>query len=168
MSVPVKRSRSSTEEIDSCSSIRDNQEFQDHLYFKKLHKDAITPKRATAGSAGYDLFTPTNVCLKPRQWKVVDIGIAIQLPEKRYGRIAERSGLATKHGIGIQAGVIDTDYRGPIGVCLINKSRKEYNFKKGDKIAQMIVEAYYTPTVLEIDELDDTDRGDAGFGSTGQ
>ncbi|AAY84050.1 dUTPase [Chrysodeixis chalcites nucleopolyhedrovirus] len=166
MSTANKRSRLS---IEDCS---DNeyyhQEQHENMYFKKLNKDAIAPQRATLGSAGYDLYTPTDVCLKPQKWTVVDIGIAIQLPPKRYGRIAERSGLATKHGIGIQAGIIDTDYRGPVGVCLINRSKKEYNFKKGDKIAQMIIESYHTPNVIMVDELDDTDRGSGGFGSTGQ
>jgi dUTP pyrophosphatase len=138
------------------------------LKFKKIIETAFAPQIATFGSAGYDLITPIDVCLKPQEWRVVDIGIAIELPHRTYGRIAERSGLATKHGIGIQAGVIDNDYRGSVGVCLINRSQVEYNFKRGDKIAQMIIERYYTPELQEVSELGDTDRGSGGFGSTGK
>ena len=92
---------------------------------------------------------------------------AIAVPHDCYGRIAPRSGLAHKHFIDTLAGVIDADYRGNVGVILANHSKVDFEVKHGDRIAQLILERIYTPEVVECDDLDATDRGAGGFGSTG-
>lgn len=84
------------------------------------------------------------------------------------GRIAPRSGLASKHFIDTGAGVIDADYRGPVKVLLFNHAETEYNVQEGDRVAQLIVERIVTPEVLEVQELEETVRGAGGFGSTGR
>ena len=92
---------------------------------------------------------------------------SVKVPEGTYGRIAPRSGLAVKHGIQVGAGVIDSDYTGELKVVLFNHNNKKYNIKPGFRIAQLILEQCVTPEVVEVDDLDTTDRGNNGFGSTG-
>lgn len=98
---------------------------------------------------------------------LVNLGFKIQLPNGCYGRIAPRSGLAVRHSIDIGAGVIDEDYRGPIKVLLINGSNSEVEFKKGDRICQLICEKIYYPDIEEVTTLSDSERGEFGFGSSG-
>lgn len=105
----------------------------------------------------------------PAQGKViVPTDLSIALPEGTYGRVAPRSGLAVKHHLDVGAGVVDADYRGPLGVVMFNFSQSDYQVKEGDRIAQLIVERIMTPAVMEVDDLDNTDRGAGGFGSTGK
>jgi dUTP pyrophosphatase len=99
--------------------------------------------------------------------KVVKTGISIAIPPGYYGRVAPRSGLAVKKGIDVLAGVIDGGYRGEIGVVLQNLSNEDYPFKKGDRVAQLILEQCNTIDWVELDELKDSARSDGGFGSTG-
>ena len=89
------------------------------------------------------------------------------MPHGTYGRIAPRSGLALKAGIDVGAGVVDSDYRGPLGVLLFNHSDSDFNITTGDRVAQLILERIAVAEVEETDELTDTDRGHGGFGSTG-
>lgn len=98
---------------------------------------------------------------------MVGTGLAFGIPEGNYGRIAPRSGLAAKHSIDVGAGVIDSDYRGEVKVLLFNFSDTDFGVSEGDRIAQMIIEKYTQTTLTEVDELDETVRGDGGFGSTG-
>lgn len=98
---------------------------------------------------------------------VVNTDIQIELPEGCYGRVAPRSGLAVKNCIDVGAGVIDEDYRGNVGVVMFNHSDLEFTVAKGDRIAQLICERIYYPTLEEVKSLSDTLRGDGGFGSTG-
>lgn len=93
--------------------------------------------------------------------------IQIEVPEGHYGRVAPRSGLAWKNSIDVGAGVIDEDYRGNVGVILFNFSDVNFEIKKGDRIAQLICERISYPTVVEVDTLSETARGEGGFGSTG-
>ena len=88
-------------------------------------------------------------------------------PEGTYGRVAPRSGLALKHSIDVGAGVIDADYRGEVGVILFNFGTKDFEIKEGDRIAQLVLEKIELSEVLEVQELDETVRGEGGFGSTG-
>lgn len=88
-------------------------------------------------------------------------------PEGTYGRIAPRSGLASKHFIDTGAGVIDADYRGEVKVLLFNHSDVDYEVKKGDRVAQLVLERIYTPEVMEVENLEESVRGAGGFGSTG-
>lgn len=139
------------------------------LKIKKLSPDAIIPTRGSAGAVGYDLYSieDTTVPSSLLRFNMVKTGIAIQLPEGTYGRVAPRSGLTCKKQINVGAGVIDRDYTGEIMVCLFNNGGMNFDIKKGDRIAQLIIERCETPEVEEVEELDTTDRGEGGFGSTG-
>ena len=98
---------------------------------------------------------------------MVPTGLAFAIPEGNYGRMAPRSGLAAKHGIHVGAGVLDSDYRGEIKAVLFNLGDKDFEIKEGDRIAQVIVEKYTITELVEVEDLDDTERGAGGFGSTG-
>ena len=97
----------------------------------------------------------------------VKTDISIQIPTGYYGRVAARSGLALKHSIDIGAGVIDEDYRGNVGVIMFNHGDQTFTVSRGDRIAQLLLEKIITPDVIEVDELDSTERNANGFGSTG-
>lgn len=138
------------------------------LYFKKLSDRATSPIRGSELAAGYDLYSAQNTII-PKQGKaLVMTDIAIALPEGCYGRVAPRSSLSWKHHIDVGAGVVDRDYRGNVGVVLFNLSKTDYEVHQGDRIAQLIVERISTPPLVEVEELDDTARGAAGYGSTGK
>lgn len=137
------------------------------LKVKKLSPNATLPVRASAGAAGYDLFSSEDCVIEPRTRKVVKTDLSMQIPPRHYGRVAPRSGLSFKFGIDIAAGVIDCDYRGPLGIVMVNNGPNSFQVKTGDRVAQMLLERVSTPEVEEVDELDDTTRGTAGFGSTG-
>ncbi|ABU44212.1 hypothetical protein AR158_C667L [Paramecium bursaria Chlorella virus AR158] len=137
------------------------------LFIKKLVVDAIVPTRATEGSAGYDISSIEDVVIPASGRVAVSTGLSIRVPNGTYGRIAPRSGLAYKYGIDVLAGVIDSDFVGEIKVILYNTSELDYIIKKGDRIAQLILEQIMTPDVAIVLELEDTMRGEGGFGSTG-
>jgi dUTP pyrophosphatase len=146
------------------------------LQVLKHHPDAKIPVRGSSLSAAYDLFSVEDGQISPREKGVVDTGISIFMPRisepyKIYGSIRSRSGLSFKHNIEVGAGVIDCDYTGVIKVMLYNHSDKVFSYSKGDRIAQLILELHITPDVLEVYELDkiqDNERGNNGFGSTGK
>ncbi len=139
------------------------------LKIKKLVPHAILPSRATPQSAGYDLYSSEGYVLLPGHRVVVSTGIQVQLPPGVYGRIAPRSGLAVKHGLGIGAGVIDADYQGELKIVLFNHDlRNNFVIRPGYRVAQLVLEYIATPDVVEVHEFDNvTERGDGGFGSTG-
>lgn len=139
------------------------------FFFSKLHVDAVVPTRGSQGAAGYDLSSCENIVVPAGKWKLINSGIAIQIPSDCYARVASRSGLALKKGINVGAGVIDSDYRNAIGAVLFNHSDKDFEVKVGDRIAQIIFEKIYTPELEEVDydTLTNTERGTKGFGSTG-
>jgi len=137
------------------------------VYIKKLEESALIPTRSTDLDAGYDLYSTSDGIVPAGGRKVVSTGIAIAIPPPYYGRVAPRSGLAVKKGIDVLAGVIDAGYRGEVGVVLQNLSNEDYSFKKGDRIAQLILEQCNTISWVELDELKDSVRSDGGFGSTG-
>lgn len=93
--------------------------------------------------------------------------LSIAIPLGTYARVAPRSGLAWKNFIDVGAGVVDYDYRGNVGVILFNHGKEDFVIKRGDRVAQLILEKIATPDVVEVDDLDETDRGAGGFGSTG-
>ena len=137
------------------------------LLVKKLALDALIPKKQTDGSAGYDLFSYNDYELRTSPSRVlIETKIAITVPKGTYGRIAPRSGLSCKH-IHVGAGVIDRDYTGEIKVLLYNLNDTPYYIKKGDRIAQLILEKIETCQVEEVEDLSSSDRGVGGFGSTG-
>ncbi|XP_077247599.1 deoxyuridine 5'-triphosphate nucleotidohydrolase-like [Tasmannia lanceolata] len=137
------------------------------LRVKKLSENAILPSRASSLSAGYDLSSATATVVPARGKALIPTDLSISIPEGTYARIAPRSGLAWKNSIDVAAGVVDADYRGPVGVILFNHSDIDFEVKPGDRIAQLIIERIMTPEVLEVDGLDSTVRGEGGFGSTG-
>lgn len=136
----------------------------------KVQEHAILPTRATEGAAGYDLSACEDAVIPARGWKMIDTGIAIQIPSDCYARVAPRSGLTLKKGLSTGAGVVDSDYRDSIRVILFNHSDTDVDVQKGDRIAQLIFERIYTPVLKEVtyQTLTNTSRGLGGFGSTGQ
>lgn len=142
------------------------------LYVKKLREGATLPKRATVGSAGYDLccLTDEPIVVSPNERKLIPTGIAVEIPENTVGLVYSRSGLSLKHGIHManDVGVIDSDYRGELKVPIHNRSDVDYTISNGDRIAQLVITPIFTPETEEVDELSDTVRGEGGFGSTGK
>jgi len=157
------------------------------IKIKKLSKSAITPSRANDWDAGYDLYAAHDMVIGPMEKLVVPTGISIEIPRGYYGRLAPRSGLAVKNSIDVLAGVIDSGYRGEIGVVLINLnlpeilfnrnkkstayesafgSRNKFSISKGDRIAQLIIEKCHEIQWVET-ELSDSERGEGGYGSSG-
>ncbi len=141
------------------------------LKIKKLNEKAVIPQRATGGSAGMDLYAVLDepVTLKPGETALIPTGIAIALESANEAAfIFPRSGLAIKHGIGLlnSVGVIDSDYRGEIKVGVINQINKEYTIEPNERIAQMVIMPVSLPQIEEVEELDETERGTGGFGST--
>ncbi|RKP20494.1 dUTP diphosphatase [Rozella allomycis CSF55] len=137
------------------------------LRVKKLSENAQIPKRGSPLAAGYDLYSAVDTVIPPKGKAIVQTDISIAVPEGTYGRVAPRSGLAVKNFIDVGAGVIDADYRGAVGVVLFNFGEVEFQVKKGDRIAQLILEKIEMADIMEVEDLDATDRGAGGFGSTG-
>lgn len=132
---------------------------------KKLNDKAVLPQWNNR-SAGCDLSSTEDYILKPGERKLFKTGLSIAIPIGFYGRVAPRSGLAYKNGLDVLAGVIDEDYRGDVGVILINLGQEDKSIAAGDKIAQLIFEVYARADFVEVDNLDETDRGAGGYGST--
>ncbi|XP_062404843.1 deoxyuridine 5'-triphosphate nucleotidohydrolase, mitochondrial isoform X1 [Sardina pilchardus] len=138
------------------------------LKFAKLTENATVPTRGSAKAAGYDLYSAYDYTVGPMDKAIVKTDIQIAIPHGCYGRVAPRSGLAAKHFIDVGAGVVDEDYRGNVGVVLFNFNKESFEVKKGDRIAQLICERICYPDLLELETLDETQRGEGGFGSTGK
>jgi dUTP pyrophosphatase len=137
------------------------------LLVKRLNEHATLPARGSPLAAGYDLSSSEDVSIPKGTRGLVGTGIAFTVPHETYGRIAPRSGLAVKKGIQVGAGVIDRDYTGEVKVVLFNHGDEDFVIKKGDRIAQLIIEKIEMPEVKLVDELLVTERGEGGFGSTG-
>ena len=140
------------------------------IEFKLLHELAQAPKYAHEGDAGADLVCIEDVTLAPGERSLVATGVAIGLPAGYVGLVHPRSGLATKHGIGIvnTPGTIDSGYRGELKVCLINLDPAEpVTLPAGSRIAQLVIQEVTTAQFVQVQELDETERSDKGFGSTG-
>ena len=137
------------------------------LRVRKLTESAQLPQRATALSAGADLYSDGEVHIAAWSRAIVPTGISIGLPESTYGRIAPRSGLAVR-GLDVAAGVVDADYRGEVKVLLVNNSQNPFTVMPGMRVAQLIVERMEPCVVIEVPALDATDRGAGGFGSSGE
>lgn len=143
------------------------------LKMKKVRPGAIIPKRATSGSAGLGLCacTENEVVLKAGERTVIPTGIAIAIENNETAAfVYARSGLGIKHGISLSngVGVIDSDYRGEICVGLINTSSEDYTIQPGERIAQLVLAPVIPAQPVEVDSLDETERGEGGFGSTGR
>jgi dUTP pyrophosphatase len=136
------------------------------LRFKKLDERAVLPKRGSVLAAGLDVCSIEDIELGPKQRGMAKTGLVVAIPIGFYGRIAPRSGLASKHGLDVLAGVIDSDYRGEICCLLYNTGDEPIRLAAGSKICQLILEQIITPDAAWATELDETARGAGGFGST--
>jgi dUTP pyrophosphatase len=137
------------------------------LQIKRLIPDAILPIRASSGSVGYDLFASEDLLILCNDRACISTGLSMIIPDGHYGRTAPRSGLAVKYGLQVGADVIDPDYRGEVKIVLFNHGKEAFQVKKGDKIAQLILEKVSVVDVIEVKELNETQRGEGGFGSSG-
>ena len=130
------------------------------------------PEYTTSASAGLDLRAnlPESVVLKPGEWKLIPTGLHVELPIGYEAQVRPRSGLAYKYGITVlnSPGTIDADYRGDVGVILINHSKTEFEIKSGERIAQLVIAKHEQAEWQLVEELGNTDRGAGGFGSTGK
>jgi dUTP pyrophosphatase len=138
---------------------------------KRLDKELPLPQQAHSGDAGYDLRSRIDITLKPFQRALIPTGIIIGLPPGWAGFVQPRSGLALKHGLSLvnTPGLIDSSYRGEIGVIMINLDpHNEFTIKRGDKIAQLVIKEVAEVSWEEVEEIDPTSRGPGGFGSTGR
>lgn len=130
-----------------------------------LSVHARLPERATDGSAGYDLFAADLVTIGRDTRELVPLDLAIAIPDGYVGMLKSRSSLAVK-GLDVVAGVIDSDYRGPVKVVLHNSSTRNLTVHKGDKVAQMLLLPVAAMEVVKVEKLNETQRGTGGFGST--
>ena len=132
----------------------------------KLDKGAIMPTRAHSTDAGLDIYARDEQIVPAKESAIFDTGVHIELPQGTVGFLKSKSGLNVKHGI-VSEGVIDVGYTGSIKVKFYNHSGYDYRVKAGDKISQLVILPILTPTPYLVDELEETERGDRGFGSTG-
>lgn len=141
------------------------------LSIVKLRDDAILPVYQTAGAAGADLHACLDeaVVLRPLERKVIPTGLAMSIPEGFEVQIRARSGMSIKHGITMVNGIgtIDADYRGELGILLINVSQEDFVIEPGMRIAQMVLARYEKVEWDQVNELDTTERGTGGYGSSG-
>ncbi|KAF4150037.1 dUTPase [Phytophthora infestans] len=137
------------------------------LRVKKMTAEAILPTRGSSLAAGLDLSAAYDAVIPAGGKGLVKTDLIIAVPDGCYARVAPRSGLAWKKFIDTGAGVIDADYRGNVGVILFNHSSDDFPVKRGDRVAQLILEKIEYPEVQEVDEIEETARGAGGFGSTG-
>lgn len=143
-----------------------------NVNIKKLNEKAIIPTYGTSYSAGADLYAcmEESINIEPGETFFVKTGIAMEIPEGYAGLVYARSGLACKKGLAPanKVGVIDSDYRGEIIVALHNHSNESVTVENGERIAQLVITPYITAIFNEVDVLEDTERGQGGFGSTGR
>lgn len=145
-----------------------------YLKVKRLTDSAKLPIKINQTDAGFDVFSDEDITIVARETVLVSTGIALEIPEGYYGRLKGRSGLSVKTGLRVIEGTIDSDYRGEIKImCECFTKRIDGNFvtkhiiKKGERIAQLIIQPLPEITIVECDELSETKRGVGGFGSTG-
>ena len=134
-------------------------------YFQRLSEKAISPHRATPGSVGYDLFTPINFQIQPKEQKTVFIDLAIVPPEGYYAQLMSKSGLTVLYELEVKAGVIDPDFTGNVGVVLKNNSDQLIERLAGEQIAQLLFIKVATPILIQVNSLAKTERGEYGFGA---
>jgi len=136
----------------------------------RVDKELPLPSYAHDGDAGVDLYSSEDYVLKPGETKLISSGIKIEVPKEYEAQIRPRSGLALKNSVTVlnTPGTIDHQYRGIVGIILINHGKNDFQIKKGERIAQMVFNKIESVDFQELEELSDTKRGDGGFGSTGK
>ena len=131
-----------------------------------LDPGAKMPTRAHETDAGLDLYSPVRKVIRSNDWESIDTGVHVVIPEGYVGMVTSKSGLMAKHGI-TSRGTIDSGFVGSIKAVLFNHSRKDYIVEEGQKITQLVLMPIITPDLELVDGLEDTERGNGGFGSTG-
>jgi dUTP pyrophosphatase len=128
------------------------------------------PRYMSPGAAGMDLLADEECTLAPGERRLVPTGLALEIPPGHEGQVRPRSGLALKHGVGMvnAPGTIDSDYRGEVGVILVNWGREPFTVRRGERIAQLVIAAVERAELVLADELASSERGSGGFGSTGR
>jgi dUTP pyrophosphatase len=138
------------------------------LKVKKLHPDAIIPSYAHPGEdAGMDVHAVEDAVIKAGERALIPLGLSMEFPPGHVCLVWDKSGLAVKNGLKTMAGVIEHSYRGEYKIAVLNTSKEDYPIKKGQKVAQLLIQPIMTAEVEEVDELSQTSRGEGGFGSTG-
>jgi dUTP pyrophosphatase len=140
-----------------------------NIKVQRLTDEAILPKYLHKHDAGMDVSAIEDHVIEAGDRACIATGLSFELPNYCQIEVRPRSGLAIKHGITVlnTPGTVDSNYRGELGVILINLSKEAFAIKKGDRIAQIVVTPFYTANLIESDELEESDRGSGGFGSTG-
>lgn len=145
------------------------------IHFRKCHEDAIVPTIAYNGDVGYDLYAVNDTLLLERSWIRIHTGIKAYFPKGYYGKIESRSSLSSNYGLQVGAGVVDSGYTGELIVVLFNHSDIPYQIVKHERIAQLIIQPYVTPSVVLLDDngneifinmTNTNQRNDKGFGSS--
>jgi dUTP pyrophosphatase len=134
----------------------------------KLHPDAKIPQYAHHNDAGMDLFCVETITINPGERLQIKTGIAMEIPDGYVGLVWDKSGLSQKFGLKTLGGVVDSGYRGEIMVGMYNLSTEPYVFEVGHKVAQMLIQKVEQPSIVEVEELSESVRGDNAFGSTGK
>jgi dUTP pyrophosphatase len=140
------------------------------VQIKLLDEDLPMPRYQHEGDAGLDLPSRVDYVLEPGERAMIPTGIAVAIPRGYAGFVLPRSGLASRHGIALvnSPGLVDSGYRGEMAIIMINTDKREaFHIKRGDRIAQLVIQRVEEVTLIRVDELDDTSRGADGFGSTG-
>lgn len=136
------------------------------------NEDLPLPAKMSTGASGFDLYAaiPDEVHIEPGKWKLIKTGIAISMPDGLEAQVRPRSGLALKHGITVlnTPGTIDADYRGEIGVILLNLGEETFVIRRGERIAQLVFMSVPQVRLQVVEQLDDTVRGSGGFGHSGR
>jgi dUTP pyrophosphatase len=138
------------------------------LPIKKLHPGAKAPAFAHDTDAGMDIYTTTDIELNPGALVSIPTGIAFAIPVGHVGLIWDKSGVAIKRGLKTMGGVVDAGYRGEVFVGMVNTGTETQSFAAGEKVAQILIQKIEQPVITEVADLDETSRGDGGFGSTGK
>ncbi len=141
------------------------------IQIKLLDEDLPMPRYQHEGDAGLDLPSRVDYVLEPGERAMIPTGIAVAIPRGYAGFVLPRSGLASRHGIALvnSPGLVDAGYRGEMSIIMINTDKREaFHIKRGDRIAQLVIQKVVEATTIQVSELDATSRGSGGFGSTGQ
>lgn len=138
--------------------------------FKKINPEATMPAYAHPGDAGLDVRSVEDLTIQPGKRALVKTGLVVELPDGFEAQVRPRSGLALKFGVTVlnSPGTIDSGYRGEIGVILVNHGDEPFAVRKGDRIAQIVIASVVRADILEVADVDSTERGEGGFGSTGK
>jgi dUTP pyrophosphatase len=155
-------------QLDSTRSKINKREVSLKIDCKLLSGTAQLPKYGRDGDAGLDLYANQNAVLDPNSRQLIKTGIVMAIPKGCVGLIWDRGGMAAKNGITTMAGVVDSNYRGEVGVVLLNTTSEPYVITAGDRIAQMLIQPVVNAVLEQVEELDETNRGAGAYGSSGK